>query len=304
MGAETSFYTKNPNSRNLLPQGRLFYEELSEITGYPYDQGTYGGAVTGRVHVRPYYWREHWEYGRRNSKFNHSCMVMTEQKFVITVAAEISERGGHQQYYLAVSKPQLIEDFYSREIKYAVSLGKVRIEERMNVKMNEFEYFEYKADVSTAVISRIKFWGLDKDENPTYLAYELKNSTSTPTYLNPLDLAGGLMEVDGNLYTGVVITKDGGLPFSTTEPCLLLNGQEALLLNPGAECKFFVSYIKVPSVDFLFASSIGLVISGKTYPLKKILYKDTLNRELRERNLIREKELYEKNKAIVTSPSW
>lgn len=293
-----------PNSRNLLPHGRVFYEELSEVIGYPYDKSAHAGVVTGRAHVRPYYWREHWEHGSPSNSFNHSCMVMKEQKFVITVAEEISERGRHEQYYLAVSKPQLIEDFYSREIKYAVSLGKVRMEERMNVKMNEFEYFEYEADLSTAVIGRIKFWGYEKDENPNYLAYELKNNSSTPTYLNPLDLAGGLMKVDGNLYTGVLKKVDGQLPFRTTEPCLLLDGQKTILLNPGAECKFFVSNIEVPSVDFLSASSIAIVISDETYPLKKIHYKDTLNMELRERNLIRAKESYERNKAIVTSPSW
>lgn len=154
------------------------------------------------------------------------------------------------------------------------------------------------------MVSEIRFSGYEKDENPSYLAYELKNSSSTPTYLNPLDLAGRLMEVDGNLYTGVLKKEDGRLPFRTTEPCLLLDGQKPLLLNPGAECKFFVSDIQVPSADLLSASSIGIVISGKTNPLKKILYKDTLNMESRERNLIREKELYEKNKAIVTSPSW
>lgn len=82
----------------------------------------------------------------------------------------------------------------------------------MNVKMNEFEYFEYEADLSTAVIGRIKFWGYEKDENPSYLAYELKNNSSTPTYLKPLDLAGGLMKVDGNLYTGVLKKVDGQLP--------------------------------------------------------------------------------------------
>ncbi|MFY0667665.1 MAG: hypothetical protein JXQ95_06520 [Alteromonas stellipolaris] len=274
------------NGRTLLPQGRLFLEELSKLIGYQhlaisdrtFNQDTY--------YIANYVWGKSWEHGTASNKFNHSCMLRNELKFAIALAVLVSREGYFKRYYLGVSKSQIIEDFYTREIQHAVNLGKER--------MNDFERFEYVSDDSSSLISSIIYIGSGKTKNPKHIKIKMKSSSDIPIPLSPIYMTGPL-KVDGKLYGGKLYGK---WPFSSFGSCDLLHDNHTLLLNPGGECRFSVHYIEFPNVDLFTAPSIELKILGEFYTLKRMLYKDTLTKK----SLDNTRKYFEKYKLKTNTP--